>query len=133
MQLLPPHKVREHVGANKDDAADARGTWLAANQGDIRRVSIKSAQQQATLAAHRLRSHWVSMRTSGTPAQRSTGRCPARAASPLPQIIHGDFHRPARTSPPLTTPSATSPVTSSIAPPCTATAANASSTASKDD
>lgn len=70
VQLLPPHKVREHISGNKSDAADARGIWLAANQGDIRRVSIKSAQQQASLAAHRMRTHWVSMRTACANALR---------------------------------------------------------------
>ena len=28
VQLLPPHKVREAVGGNKDDAGDARAIWL---------------------------------------------------------------------------------------------------------
>ena len=71
VELLPPHKVREHVSTNKDDAADARGIWLAANQGDIRRVAIKSTEQQATLTVHRMRSHWVSVRTASVNALRS--------------------------------------------------------------
>lgn len=64
VQLLPPHKVREHVSGNKSDAADARGIWLAASQADIRRVPPKSCEQQATLAMHRMRTHWVSVRTA---------------------------------------------------------------------
>lgn len=71
VQLLPANKVREHVSGNKSDAADARGIWLAAGQGDIRRVPPKSAQQQATLAVHRMRAHWVSVRTASTNALRS--------------------------------------------------------------
>ena len=70
VELLPPHKVREHISGNKDDAADARGIWVAATQKDIRRVSVKSAQQQAQLAAHRVRSHWVSFRTATVNALR---------------------------------------------------------------
>lgn len=64
VELLPPHKVRECISGNKDDAADARGIWLAASHRDIRRVSVKTAQQQAELATHRLRSHWVAVRTA---------------------------------------------------------------------
>jgi transposase len=63
-ELLPAHQVRAFVTGNKDDAADARGLWLAAQHHDIRRVPVKSAQQQAELSLHRVRSHWVSVRTA---------------------------------------------------------------------
>jgi transposase len=71
VELLPPHQVRAFVCGNKDDAADARGIWLAAQHQDIRRVPVKSEQQQAELSAHRMRSHWVSMRTATSNALRS--------------------------------------------------------------
>jgi len=64
VQLLPARQVRAFVSGNKDDAADARAIWLAAQHEDIRRVPVKSAQQQAELSVHRMRSHWVSMRTA---------------------------------------------------------------------
>lgn len=64
VELLPAVQVRPFVRSNKDDAADARAIWLAAQQGDIRRVPQKSVQQQAVLALHRTRSHWVSVRTA---------------------------------------------------------------------
>lgn len=64
VELLPAAQVRPFVRSNKDDAADARAIWLAAQQGDIRRVPQKSVQQQAVLALHRTRSHWVSVRTA---------------------------------------------------------------------
>lgn len=64
VELLPPHQVRGFVTGNKDDAADARGIWLAAQHQDIRRVPVKSAQQQGELAVHRVRSHWVALRTA---------------------------------------------------------------------
>ena len=69
-ELLPPHQVRAFVRGNKDDAADARGIWLAAQQSDIRRVPIKSVDQQAVLSLHRMRSHWVSVRTATINALR---------------------------------------------------------------
>src|SRR6195952_2810929 len=64
VELLPARQVRAFVRGNKDDAADARAIWLAAQQSDIRRVPAKSAPQQAIQAAHRLRSHWVCVRTA---------------------------------------------------------------------
>lgn len=70
VELLPARQVRAFVRGNKDDAADARAIWLAAQQSDIRRIPAKSAQQQAIQAAHRLRSHWVSIRTSTINAVR---------------------------------------------------------------
>lgn len=70
VELLPPHQVRRFVCGNKDDAADARGIWLAAQHSDIRRVSVKTCQQQAVLSLHRMRSHWVSIRTATVNATR---------------------------------------------------------------
>ena len=64
VELIPPHQIRAFVVGNKDDAADARGIWLAGQQEDIRRVPVKTAQQQAELSVHRLRSHWVHVRTA---------------------------------------------------------------------
>lgn len=70
VELLPPHQVRAFVLGNKDDAADARGIWLACQHQDIRRVPVKTAQQQAELSVHRLRSHWVQVRTATVNALR---------------------------------------------------------------
>lgn len=64
VELLPAHQVRKFVCGNKDDATDARAIWLAAQHPDIRRVAIKSAQQQAELALHRARTHCMHMRTA---------------------------------------------------------------------
>lgn len=69
-QLLAPHEVRKFVSGNKDDAADARAIWLAAQHPDIRRVTPKSAQQQAELSVHRVRTHWMSVRTATINALR---------------------------------------------------------------
>jgi len=64
VELLPAHEVRKFVSGNKDDAADARAIWLAAQHPDVRRVALKSAQQQAELSLHRVRSHWMQVRTA---------------------------------------------------------------------
>lgn len=64
VELLPAAQVRPFVRSHKDDAADARAIWLAAQHSDIRRVPQKSVQQQAVLALHRTRSHWIGVRTA---------------------------------------------------------------------
>lgn len=64
VELLPAAQVRPFVRSHKDDAADARAIWVAAQQSDIRRVPQKSIEQQAVLALHRTRTHWVSVRTA---------------------------------------------------------------------
>jgi transposase len=70
VEVLPAAQVRPFVRSNKDDAADARAIWLAAQQGDIRRVPHKNVEQQAVLALHRTRAHWVSVRTATLNALR---------------------------------------------------------------
>ena len=72
VELLPSRQVRAFVRSNKDDAADARAIWLAAQQSDIRRVPLKSVEQQAALSLHRTRQHWVSVRTATINALRGT-------------------------------------------------------------
>jgi transposase len=63
-ELLPAKQVRAFVRGNKDDAADARAIWVAASHDDIRRVPIKSCEQQSILSLHRIRSHWINTQTS---------------------------------------------------------------------
>lgn len=64
VELLPARLVQAFVVGNKDDAADARAIYVAAQQSHIRRVPVKTVQQQALQAAHRVRSQWVSTRTA---------------------------------------------------------------------
>jgi len=106
VELLPPRQVRAFVRGNKDDAADARAVWLAAQQGDIRRVPIQTVAQQASLALHRTRQHWSKVGTATVNALRGLlyefgivlplGRCPglktgreqrARIDAQLPQPL----------------------------------------------
>lgn len=71
VELLPARQVRAFVRGNKDDAADARAIWLAVQHADLRRAPVKSEQQQAVQFLHRMRSHWMSVRTASLNALRS--------------------------------------------------------------
>ena len=71
VELLPPHKVKESASGNKDDARDARAIWVTATHKDVRRVPVKSAEQQAELFVHRVRSQWVKQRTAAANEMRS--------------------------------------------------------------
>jgi transposase len=71
VELLPPHKVKESASGNKDDARDARAIWVTAMHKDVRRVPIKTVEQQAELFTHRVRSHWVCLRTATVNQLRS--------------------------------------------------------------
>jgi transposase len=63
VRLLPAKYVRAYVKRNKTDAADAMALLEAARASDITPVAVKSVEQQALQALHRLRSGWMSTRT----------------------------------------------------------------------
>jgi transposase len=63
VRLLPAQYVRAYVKRNKTDAADALALLEAARGSDIKPVAVKSIEQQALQALHRLRSGWMSTRT----------------------------------------------------------------------
>ena len=56
--------VRPFVGGNKNDAHDARAIWTAVQQPGIKTVAIKTEEQQAILALHRMRQQLVKFRTA---------------------------------------------------------------------
>ena len=62
--LLPAKAVRPFVAGNKNDAHDARAIWTAAQMPGIRTVAVKSEEQQAILALHRMRQQLVKFRTA---------------------------------------------------------------------
>ena len=64
VRLIPAKKVRPFVGGNKNDAHDARAIWTAVQQPGLRTVAIKSEEQQAVLALHRMRAQLVKFRTA---------------------------------------------------------------------
>jgi transposase len=63
VKLLPAQYVRAYVKRNKTDAADAAALLEAARASDIKPVAVKSVEQQALQALHRLRSGWMATRT----------------------------------------------------------------------
>jgi transposase len=63
VRLLPAKYVRAYVKRNKTDAADAMALLEAARASDITPVAVKSVEQQALQALHRLRSGWMGTRT----------------------------------------------------------------------
>ena len=62
--ILPPHRTRPYVVGNKTDRADAKGLLEAHRNEMIRPVPVKSVDQQALAALHRLRSAWIAARTA---------------------------------------------------------------------
>jgi transposase len=70
VKLLSARMVKPFVGGNKNDAADARGSWTAVQQPGIKAVAVKSEEQQAILALHRIREQLVKFRTAQINALR---------------------------------------------------------------
>jgi transposase len=62
--LLPPHTVRPYVQRNKTDRTDCDALLEAARNPRIHPVSLKSEDQQAIAALHRVRSQWMRTRTA---------------------------------------------------------------------
>jgi transposase len=62
VQLIAAQFVRPFVKGNKTDAADAQAIWEAAQRPGMRFVAVKSEEQQAVLALHRLREQRVKTR-----------------------------------------------------------------------
>jgi len=64
VKLLPAKQVKPFVTGNKNDVADARAIWTAVQQPGIKTVAIKTEEQQAVLALHRMREQLVKFRTA---------------------------------------------------------------------
>jgi len=64
VRLMGGKMVKAFVCGNKNDAADARAIWLAAQQPGVKAVAVKSEAQQAVLAMHRIRQQLVKSRTA---------------------------------------------------------------------
>ena len=61
--LLPAQHTKPYVLRNKTDAADCAALIEAARNLQIRPVRVKSIEQQALQALHRMRSQWMTTRT----------------------------------------------------------------------
>ena len=64
VRILPAKMVRAFVRGNKNDAHDARAIWAAVQQPGVRTVAVKTEEQQAVLALHRMRRQLVKFRTA---------------------------------------------------------------------
>ena len=64
VRLLPTKAVRPFVRGNKNDAHDAQAIWTAAQQPGVKTIAVKSEEQQAILALHRMRQQLVKFRTA---------------------------------------------------------------------
>jgi transposase len=68
--LLPPHYVAPYRRRNKTDRADCEAILEANRCAGIHPVSVKSEDQQALVALHRVRSQWLHSRTARINAMR---------------------------------------------------------------
>jgi transposase len=64
VRLMAPQFVRPYVKSQKNDAADAEAICEAVTRPNMRFVPIKSIEQQAILAVHRVRQGLVKLRTA---------------------------------------------------------------------
>jgi transposase len=64
VKLMPAKAVRPFVGGNKSDVHDARAVWTAVQQPKVKAVAVKTEEQQAVLALHRMRQQLVKFRTA---------------------------------------------------------------------
>jgi transposase len=62
--LLPAHYVKPYRRRNKTDRADCEALLEAVKNPEIHPVAVKSPEQQAVQALHRLRSQWMTTRTA---------------------------------------------------------------------
>jgi transposase len=62
VRLIAAQFVRPFVKSNKNDAADAAAIWEAAQRPGMRFVAVKTKDQQAMLALHRMRQQLVRVR-----------------------------------------------------------------------
>ncbi len=70
VRLLPPGDVSRYRDGNKTDRADAKALLEAARNEKIDRVPVKSLDQQAIAALHRIRSGYLQTRTARINAVR---------------------------------------------------------------
>lgn len=68
--LIPPQYVRPYVRRNKTDRTDCEALLEALRCAGIHPVALKSEDQQAITAMHRMRSQWMATRTARINALR---------------------------------------------------------------
>ena len=70
VRLLPASHVARYRAGNKTDRADAKALLEAARNEKISRVPVKSVEQQAVVALHRIRQGYLQTRTARINAVR---------------------------------------------------------------
>src|SRR6516225_7794719 len=70
VRLIAPHFVKPYLKTHKTDAADAEAICEAVGRPNMRFVPIKTREQQAVLALHRVRALLVRQRTATINALR---------------------------------------------------------------
>lgn len=107
MRLLPAQYVGAYRRRNKTDRADCEAILEAARNAEILSVPIKSTEQQAVQALHRIRTQWMSCRTARINTLRGLWRehgilLPASANAAIkPAPLAVDDERLPRRDPPL--------------------------------
>lgn len=96
VKLMPARFVKAFNIGNKNDAADARAIWLAVQQ-PCKAVAVKTEDQQAVLAMHRMRQQLVKMRTMQINALRGLlteyGEVMGKSRAALDKGISGVLER----------------------------------------
>lgn len=109
VKMMAPQYVKPYVAGNKTDARDAAGICEAAARDAVPSVQVKSVEQQAVLALHRVRSGWMRARVAignqlrgllaefgvVLPAGESVirqGLMVRLADEPLPELMQGVVH-----------------------------------------
>lgn len=96
VKLMPARFVKAFNIGNKNDAADARAIWLAVQQ-PCKAVAVKTEDQQAVLAMHRMRQQLVKIRTMQINALRSLlteyGEVMGKSRAALDKDIPGALER----------------------------------------
>ncbi len=64
VRLIPPQFVKPYIKSNKNDANDAEAICEAMSRPNRRFVAVKSVEQQAIQATHRIRAELITQRTA---------------------------------------------------------------------
>jgi transposase len=91
--LLPPHYVKPYRRRNKTDRADCEAILEADRCGGIHPVAVKSEDQQALVALHRVRAQWIQSRTARINAMRALLREFGIGVPLGSKRFLNDFHR----------------------------------------
>jgi len=59
VKLLPAQAVKTFLTGNKNNPHDARSIWTAVQQPHTKSAAVKTEDQQAMSALHRMRSQFV--------------------------------------------------------------------------